>query len=58
MKKYTIVYGYMFRAGSHSHSITKYDRVETDDLKSVIAEPKYDNNIWFIFEGHPKLEGE
>ena len=58
MKKYTIVYGIWGQCGSHRYSCTRFDYVETDNLKKFIQQEKYDANVWFIFEGWPKLEGE
>lgn len=52
MKKYTIVYGEWFNRGSLRHSITHYDHVETDNLKEILDQDKYNGNIWFVFEGH------
>ena len=57
MKKYTIVYADTKMIGSHMNSITKFDRVETDDLAKLLEE-EYDGAIWFVFEGWPKQEGE
>lgn len=56
MKKYTVVYtdGQMY--GSHYAATTRYKRIETDDISKVWNDS--DGAIWFIFEGHPKLEGE
>jgi hypothetical protein len=58
MKKYTIVYGEWLQTGSHSNTITKFDRVETDNLRELIKDDRYSCSIWFIFEGWPELEGE
>jgi hypothetical protein len=51
MKKYTIIYGEWWNSGSHRHSTTKYDKVETDDLKKLLDTDKYSANIWFVFDG-------
>ena len=58
MKKYTIVYGEWFSRGSHRGSITTYERVETNNLAELLKQDKYDGNVWFVFEGWPKEEGE
>jgi hypothetical protein len=58
MKKYTIIYS--VRVGwrnMHCMSVER-DRVETNDLKSLIDSPKYEGHVHFIFEGWPTLEGE
>lgn len=58
-KKYTIVYGDWFSRGSVRCSITKYDRVETDNLSKLIKEDtKYSGNVWFIFDGWCKESHE
>jgi hypothetical protein len=57
MKKYTIIYNIAFRSGSHTHTATELERVETDNLQLLMKEEKYNNAI-FVFEGHPALEGE
>lgn len=56
MKKYTIIHNRAFRSGSHTHTSTELDRVETDNLPLLIKE-QYPNAI-FVFEGHPVQEGE
>lgn len=53
MKKYTIVYGEWFSVGSHRNSVTKFDQVETDNLKELLKQDKYDMNVWFVFDGWP-----
>lgn len=58
MKKYTIVYAVFFNVGSHRHSTTRFDRVETDNLSALLEQDKYNANTWLVFEGWPKLEGE
>lgn len=56
--KYTIIYSETFHIGSHTCSVTKYARVDTDDLPALLNEDKYKGGLWFVFEGWPKLEGE
>jgi hypothetical protein len=51
MKQYTIVYGDWFMVGSNRNSITKYDKVETDNLKDLLDDDKYFGNLWFVFDG-------
>ena len=58
MKKYTIIYAETGQRGSHSYSITRHDRVETDNLKTFLESDKYNANVYMVFEGWPKLEGE
>ena len=58
MKKYTIIYSVFSQYGSHTNSITRYNRVETDNLTKLLEDDKYSANVWFVFEGWPKLEGE
>lgn len=58
MKKYTIIYSEVGQCGSHSYSIIKFDRIETDNLAELLKQEKYISNTWFVFEGWPKQEGE
>jgi len=57
MKRYTIIYAVTGQTGSHSYSVTSFDRVETTSLKDLLTQDKY-RNVWFVFEGWPILEGE
>ena len=57
LRKYTIVYSHT--GGSINRwAVTKFDRVQTTDLKALLASEKYDAYTWFVFEGWPKQEGE
>jgi hypothetical protein len=56
--KYTVVYGEWYSRGSMRGSVTKFDRVETEDLAMLLKNEKYDGNVWFVFEGWPLQEGE
>lgn len=58
MKKYTIVYNKFWSTGSHCQSITRFDRIETDDLAKFIMQEKYNGKWCFIFEEWPKEERE
>lgn len=49
MEKYTIIY---------VESGTKFARVETDDLRTLLNTDDRFANAVFIFEGWPKREGE
>ena len=57
MKKYTIIFSESWMTGSHRNSVTRFDRVETDDLRRLLKK-EYVGNAWFVFEGWPRLEGE
>ena len=54
MKKYTIVYGEWWNVGTHRASRTAYDHVETDNLKKLLFDDKYEGNVWFVFDGWPE----
>lgn len=56
MKKYTLIYSDGRMYGSHYSAVTKFARVETDDLQKVVND--YDGAVWFVFEGHPELAGQ
>lgn len=51
MNKYTIVYGEFWNVGSHRHTVTRFDHVETDDLPKLLNDDKYGANVWFVFHG-------
>jgi hypothetical protein len=55
VKRYTIVYSEP--VGNHVYK-TCYDRVETDDLSSLLKNEKYDAYVHFVFDGWPAEEGE
>jgi hypothetical protein len=57
-KEYTIVYSVPVLIGSHTVYKVEYNRVKTNDLKALLSSEQYDGNVHFVFEGHPKLEGE
>ena len=50
-KKYTIVYSEMFAVGSHRNYLTKYAKVETDNLGETLKEDIYNCDVWFVFDG-------
>jgi hypothetical protein len=56
-KKYTIVYNVMGGRGNMKYTVTKFERVETDNLIALI-EYKYSDSIQFVFLGWPQVEGE
>jgi hypothetical protein len=58
MKRYTIIFGVPVGRGNMHATAIKFDRVETNNLKSLIEQDKYCGNVAFIFEGWPILEGE
>lgn len=51
MKKYTIVYGEWWNSGSHRHSITRFEHVETNDIAELLNQDKYGSSVWFVFDG-------
>ena len=53
---YTIVYTESMQCGSHSNTLVCIKRITTDDIKKVVHD--YGGAIVYVFEGHPKLEGE
>ncbi len=57
MKDYTIIYTESHLCGSHQNTITCMKRVRTNNLKKLVG--LYGcGQIVYIFEGHPKVEGE
>lgn len=56
--KYTVVYSEWHHRGSMRGSMTRFDRVKTEDLAMLLKDEKYDGNVWFVFEGWPLQEGE
>ena len=58
MKRYTIIYGQQVGRANMQATLIKFDRVETNNLKSLIEDDKYCGNVAYIFEGWPILEGE
>jgi len=61
MDKYTAIYVDSWMSGSHRQSITKYARLTVrpdETLKEALEASDLLNCVVFIFEGHPKLEGE
>lgn len=50
MKKYTIVYADWWSGGGHQPSITRLARIETANLKQVLA--TYE--VWFVLDGWPE----
>jgi hypothetical protein len=61
MKKYTVIYNHRWQSGSHWHSLTKMARVELDSNKAILPQISQiidSDDICFLFEGWPKMEGE
>jgi hypothetical protein len=58
MKKYTIVYGHYFQTGTHTSSVTRFDRVETDNLIELLKSDKYNCAVWFVFDGWCNLTND
>lgn len=61
MKKYTVIYVDSWMAGSHRQSVTKYARLTVrpdETLSEALDASGIGDAAVFIFEGHPKLEGE
>lgn len=62
MKKlYTVIYVESWHSGSHKHSLTKMKRVELknkETIKQMLVRENLLDIAVYIFEGHPKLEGE
>ena len=56
-KKYTIIYNVMGGRGNMKYTVTKFERVETDNLIALI-EAKYNDSIQLVFLGWPQMEGE
>lgn len=57
MRPYTIIFDNGSQVGSHYNAITAMQRVVTDDLGKLLKQ-EFEGCAWFIFEGHPHLEGE
>lgn len=59
--KYTIIYKEMRQSCARHYSVTQMKRIEVNSESNFLTEV-YDQigteNILFIFEGWPKLEGE
>lgn len=49
-KKYTIVYPECVTRGYIRVYFPKYEHVETDNLKGVLAD-KFGSNVYFVFNG-------
>lgn len=59
--KYTAIYIDRWQSGSHHHSSTKFLRFIKEDNETVLDALKRHNiadNTIYLFEGHPKLQGE
>lgn len=57
-KKYTIIYSDYVGHFNHRIGMVQYIRVATDNLSELLEEEKFVDNIYYIFNGWPKLEGE
>ena len=57
MNKYTVIYAEKIGETTYYNFVVKYDRIQTDNLNTYIDE-NYGMDVWLIFEGWPKLEGE
>ena len=57
-KKYTIIYTETIRVSSMRMDLVKCDRVTTYNISNLLKDPRYDGCTCFVFEGHPKQEGE
>ena len=57
MKNYTLIYVDSWMSGSHMVRCEKVVRVSAATIEDVMNS-KYGEMISFIFEGHPKMEGE
>ena len=55
-KEYTIIY--TERVGYGNNQMVHYKRIKTKDISKWLDDCEYQSSVWFIFEGHPKLEGE
>lgn len=58
MKKYTLIYGSPIGRGTMHVMRIGLDRVETEDIAALLKNEKYNGNVYYVFEGHPKMEGE
>jgi hypothetical protein len=60
--KYTVIYNERWQSGSHWHCLTKMKRIEIEfndsNLFQKISNEVGSEDICFIFEGWPKMQGE
>jgi hypothetical protein len=60
-QKFTAIYVDSWMQGSHQISLTKMERLEQlegETIKEMLSRQGILESTVFIFEGHPKLEGE
>ena len=56
MQNFTLVINDNFMSGSHCHTITRIERIKTNDLPKVVKD--FDGAVCYVFLGHPELERE
>lgn len=57
MQKFTIIYNCVWRSGSHTHTITKMQRLLAPDMQAVVRS-QFKDSMQFAFYGWPLMEGE
>ena len=59
---YTVIYTERWMSGSHWHSVVKFERCQKLSASETVQEMLERLNLQdyanYVFEGHPKLEGE
>ena len=61
MKEYTAIYTEGWTTGSHYHTSVHMKRIVQQDnetLADCLVREGIDQTTQFLFEGHPKLQGE
>jgi len=59
--KFTAIYVDSWMSGSHRVSSTEMKRIQQNDgetIEEMLEREGIDNNIAFLFNGHPSMEGE
>lgn len=59
--KYTAIYVESWMSGSHRYSLTRMKRIEQqqgETVKQMLEREDVADGLVFLFEGHPKQEGE
>lgn len=59
--KFTAIFTESWVAGSHMHTLTRMRRIEQLDgetVEDMLAREGIEDNMLYLFEGHPLLQGE
>lgn len=59
---YTVIYTERWMSGSHWHSLVHFERCQklsdSETVQEMLERLNLQDCVNYIFEGHPKLEGE